>query len=292
MIYNRSLGVNLCVVIVFTYVNNVYALCKLDISPTNIVFSRSKHSETKVQLATPYFIDTTATQLKWRGEQWQASHDFVSIAYPSGIEYAPATNGFLHVLRGGYTGKQVLSSKSNLVWELLPTLAVSSNQLKNPDLIETGTFRFAAQVIAVFTTQLGRTYYAGICSNAMTGEYKIIPTLGFSYKHASWDFTMGYPSASATIELHRNFFLFTDWSLAGNSWQILDANLQHRSDLQLESQHLQLGLRLGNSAKGLIKLSWSYRFEQKLSYVARNGTNTSAEVDASKGWLISIRYYL
>ncbi|MFV2057340.1 MAG: hypothetical protein ACC707_12785 [Thiohalomonadales bacterium] len=287
----RLLSLSLIAILLMANTDYAFALCSSNDSKAKIQAVRSKHTSTKVHAKIPFSVNTKDTQIIWRGKRWQADYEFLNIDYPSGIEEAPITNGYLHMFRGGYAGKLASNNSSVLLWEILPTLAVSSNQLKNPSKIELGSFRIDAHLIWKVILQKF-SYHVGVCSNALTGEYLLIPALGIAFQDSHWALSIAYPRSSAAVQLNSVATLFSGWSLSGNVWEILDSELQNRSDLQFESQKLEIGLRFRYPDRGVIEFGWSYRFEQQLRYLARNGSQQRVHVGNNNGWNLSYKYLL
>ncbi|MFW2374275.1 MAG: hypothetical protein ACN4GM_14210 [Gammaproteobacteria bacterium] len=234
----------------------------------------------------PYEIDGISTQLNLNGKSWQASHEYLALDYFRENLTTPVTNGDLHTLQTGFKKDINYAAANNLNWGILPTLAVSSNQLKNPDKIKSSSFRLEGHLAWQLRLQNKISIFAGACATAVTGDYELIPLAGIEYQYSHWGMTIAYPKTRLEYLINPGLTVFSSWELAGNQWQVLDKNLQNRNDVHLASKQIKLGFRVNIISSGMIDAYWIHHYDQEIEYLARNNSLVSTTMDNTNGWML------
>lgn len=280
------------ILILFTYfcIGNASAVCQITRPAASIEFSYSGIEATEVSSLNSFYMDGLTTQFGLKDEFWQLGHEYVAYDYDRDNLTTPVTNGDLHNVVLGFKNEMAVNDKGNIYWELLPTLAVSSNQLKNPDKINSRSLRLDGHIVWPVTGQESGILYLGGCTTALTGEYELIPVVIFDIQLSSWEFYIGYPHTEIKYLLTGDFNFVSGWSLSGNQWQVFDENLVNRNDVHFKSKQLRLGLVLNVLAAATLELYWTYDYDQEFEYLARNQLYTSQQVEAVKGWVLKYKY--
>ncbi|MCW9012381.1 MAG: hypothetical protein OQL06_01260 [Gammaproteobacteria bacterium] len=267
------------------------AVCGLDAPTAGIGISYASYADAQINTSSAYAMEQVATELNWQDELWQASHAYLSLEFPQSNLTTPVTTGDLHTLRIGVRDHWRLNQRDSLDGAILPTLAVSSSQLKNPDLLKLDAFRLDAHLLWHHLVLKKTRLFLGYCLGALAGEYSAMPIIGVDYKSTDWQLSLGYPATRFSFDLQPALRFFTDWSLSGNQWQVLDSNLQNRSDVNFESQQLSAGFIFSFPRYGEVEIYWRHLFDQQLEYLARNGALLSVEPEDSDGWMVGYRHY-
>lgn len=267
-----------------------YAACDLGWPGARVGLAYSRLAATEVKSLDPYEIDSIATQLKVNGDQWRGSHDYLALDFPRDNLTTPVTNGDLHTLLIGYRGNASYINNGRLHWEILPTLAVSSNQLKHADNIKVSSFRLDGHLLWQQILSSHSALFAGVCLTALTGEHELMPVLGIDYDYAYWQISIGYPYTKLQLQLTDSIFLYSDLALTGNQWEVLNKDLQQRSDVHLESKQIRLGLKFDISVHGRVEVYWRHVYEQSMDYLARDGSWDSVQIDNGDGWMLRYIY--
>lgn len=268
------------------------AVCGIKQPLPNVNLAYSSFDAFQVNTSDPYDIDGVSTQLNFYGKSWQASHEYLALDYFRENLTTPVTNGDLHTLQAGYKNTINYTTANNLNWELMPTLAVSSNQLKNPDEIKGSSFRLEGYLAWQHRLKNKVTIVAGACASAITGEYEVIPLAGIEYQYLDWDMSIAYPKSRLDYLINPSLTFFSSWELSGNQWQVLDQNLENRNDVHLESKQIKLGFRFNITRSGVIDTFWIHYYDQAMEYLARNDLPVSAALENTNGWMLRYTYLL
>ena len=136
----------------------------------------------------------------------------------------------------------------------------------------------------------GREFFTGLCLGTIRGDYSAVPVAGWRYDTENWQLQLAYPASHVEWRTGSAARLFASWSLVGNQWQILDSDLQNRSDVHFEAQRLRLGFLLQVTGYGEVVLYWQRLIDQQLDYLARDGGQLSLQPDPVSGWRLGYRY--
>jgi len=270
-------------------VASVSAACNIYLPKSNLAFGYANYSAYEIQSPSKFTIDPTESDLKWQGQALQSSYNYLALDFPAEFPDAPLTNGHLHTIVFGYadTLKTTSSDNTNHVhWSVLPTIAVSSNQLKNPETLEAESFRLDGHLVWERTMQHNWSLFGGLCVGSLSGEYEAIPIVGFSHRRPKWALTLAYPQTQFQYVLTSTVKFQSHWSLSGNQWSVLDHDLEIRSDFNFRSQRIKLGFTLATPNIGDFEVYWLYLFNQQMSYLARSGSRISVDADNTSGWMI------
>lgn len=272
------------------WLSEAMAICGLDNKSSSLGLSYASIDSFSVASGNAYEMDATATRLSWRGEYWQASHDYLALEFPQQNLDTPVTTGDLHALVLGYANENPMGEGVKLQWAVLPTLAVSSNQLKNPDELVLDSFRLDGYLVWHQNIRSHLDVFAGICSGAVTGDYSISPVLGVELKQDNWRLRLAYPATTFQVNLSGSMAIFSDWALAGNQWQILDSNLENRSEVNIDARRLRLGFRL-TTAKAELAIFWMRQANWNIDYLSRNLVRLDVEAANTDGWMFQYRHF-
>ena len=282
------------IVFIFIYLWTASASAVCDISsPISYVdLAYSRIDAFQVNSSDAYEMDYLTTQLNIQGVNWRAGYEYHKLDFPVDNLSTPVTNGYLHAFAAAYRGDIYYQKSSRLNWEIMPVLAVSSNQLKNPDELKVSTFRLDGQLIWQSEKYSNLSFYAGACLTTLTGDYGIIPVAAVDYQYLNWALYLGYPHTSIDLQLTPEITVFSAWTLSGKQWEVLDKNLDYRNDVNYISKQLKLGVRFNILPQGTLEVFWLDYYDQEMEYLARNSTRVSADMENTKGWMLKYTHLM
>ena len=263
------------------------ALCGFEPVQSTVAMTISRNDAAQVNTSPPYQLDSQLSELNISSKHWQFSHQYQILNYDRNNTSTPLTNGHLHSLALTYR-----NHNEHIHWSLAPTLSVSSSQIRHSNRLNGSAFRIEGHL--TWARPLDQSYflYMGACASSLTGDYQLLPVLGFEYKTDITGLLLAYPVSQIYFRFTKNLKLIADWSLQGQQWQVLDSDLTNRSKLHYESEMVKLGLQLNLTRHQLLETYWQKKFNQTLEYLDRNNNAVKAEVDNSDGWMIRYRYLM
>lgn len=261
-----------------------FAACDVATPASGVDYESQGHF--LIHASTPYRVAGESTRVNWRGDAWRFDYEYLALDFPGMTPDAPVTNGDLHALAVGYRDRVILNDTDQLHREIAPTLAVSSNQLKNPEKIGAGALRIDGGLLWAREIGSGMSWFAGGCLTALTGEHRLIPVVGTAHRYGAWTLSPGYPRSTAHRRLTPRAALYADWSLTGNAWEVLDKSLSNRSKFHREGQQLRLGVTMGLGAAGRVEVLWLRRFDQRFDYRTVNGDDIAVDASHANGWVL------
>lgn len=238
-----------------------------------------------------YHYDGIASAIKWHGQHWRAEHHYLALDFPNNTNDAPATNGDLHSLVLGRFDNVPLDSDNTLAWELAPTLAVSSNQLKHTEQLQASGLHLAGMF--TWTTRLAEHQHVlvGVCAGTLTGEYESIPVLGYQYS-GKLDVLVGYPRSNLSFGPAPGVVLQLSWSIEGGNWEILDDKLENRSDFSYSGRQFTAVISFAITSTFSIHAQWASLYAQEFDYRSQSGTHMSIASDDNDAVLVGLKVAL
>lgn len=280
----------LLLISLYLWLASACAVCGISSAASYIDLAYSGLDTFQANSYDPYTIDSVLTQLDLQGEFWRASHEYLALDFPRDNPSTAITNGDLHTLVMGYRNDINFDDQDTIYWELQPTLAVSSNQLKNPDEINGSSFRLDGYFIWQNRLQNYGALSIGGCVTALTGDYELIPVVSVDYQLSDWHVFIGYPHSRIQYSITSGIILLTSWTLSGNQWEVLDRSLENRDNVHLESKQVKLGLEFNVPGLGIIETYWHYYYDQKMEYLARNSSQSIVEMESTNGWSVHYKH--
>lgn len=278
-------------ILLYLWLPGSLAVCNISTSSPNIDFTYSRMDDFQAESTDPYIIKGVATQLNVQGEHWRASHEYLALDFPRDNLTTPVTNGDLHILVVGYRNDVKFNNLYELHWEILPTVAASSNQFRNPEELKSSSLRLGGYLIWDAKLLNNSSLFVGACSAAITGDYELIPVAGFEYQYSNWKMSAGYPHSRLEYSISPTTIFLSSWALSGNQWEVLDKVLDNRNDVHLQSKQVKIGLRFSTSPIGIIEAYWLHYYDQEMEYLARNNSHTVVKMGSVNGWMVRYKYF-
>ena len=103
---------------------------------------------------------------------------------------------------------------------LQPALAVTSNQLRHPDELETRDWQLSAALLRSWDSGQGDRWEIGLCGDSRFGEPRLYPSVAWTRETATWSLRLGLPDSAFSRRVGANLDaglrLFPD----GNRWRV------------------------------------------------------------------------
>ncbi|MCG8610822.1 MAG: hypothetical protein MI864_09840 [Pseudomonadales bacterium] len=196
------------------------------------------------------------------------SHEYRSVDF-QGLTSEPQTNGDLHTLQLplSWASNKDAGRSSPYRITLSPTIASSSNALKNPDQLTGSNLQlgFAAQRQIQWSPAL--TVLLGLCGDHRWGDYRVYPQLGVVWPlTSSAHLQLAYPDSRLTWKIASNFTFTIEIGPAGRQWYVYDKSFNQQSQLQWKAWELRSQWRWKISTQTELTLLLGQRFDQSIQF--------------------------
>lgn len=287
-IHTKRQATKLALIIMTSFwLTDSFAVCGLKPLQATIGITFSDDQSSQVNTSPAYQLDTHLSELSISNEHWQFKHQYQILDYDRSNNSTPLTNGHLHALSLAYRNRY-----GQLNWSITPTLAASSNQIRHSHALNGSALRVDGYLSWQKPLTGSNIVYIGACASALTGDYQLLPVLGFQNRTESTDLLLAYPLSQFRFRLTPRLKLIASWSLQGQLWQVLDRNLQNRSNLHYAAKQIRLGAHLELFKHHLLEAYWQDKTEQTLEYIDRNNNTVKADIEDSNGWMVRYRYLM
>lgn len=213
------------------------------------------------------------------------NYQYTIVSYDDQVQ--PMTNGHLHSLAFP-VGWHRKGADYTLDYYLAPVISVSSNALKNPDLLDGEALQLWTGMIYRKDLRKGSAWLLGFRSDHRFGPYHIYPVAGFCWQpNANWQLQLALPDFSI-----RKFFsnginikLFAEPD--GNKWHVFSEDTTSSSDLIYNA--IVTGISIEWQINPTLWLAFSAlkHSRREFSLVLEDGTPVDTGADSSTGISIS-----
>ena len=130
------------------------------------------------------------------------------------------TNGHLHNWNFPVAGRLV-NKDYDLLYLIAPTLSVSSNALKNPELIGSDSLQLNTGLVYKINTSAGSAWLAGFRSDHRFGSYNVYPVVGICMQPAKdWHLQLALPDFSILKKFNHGVSVKLYAEPVGNQWHV------------------------------------------------------------------------
>ena len=138
-----------------------------------------------------------------------------------GLESIDAmTNGHLHTWDFPLEGR-LNNTESELLYSITPAISVSSNALKNPELIGGDGLQLYTSMVYKKNTASDSAWFLGFRSDHRFGSYKAYPVVGICMQPADdWELQLALPDFSIMKRFNSGFNLKLFVEPVGNQWHV------------------------------------------------------------------------
>lgn len=202
----------------------------------------------------------------------------------------PMTNGHLHTwglpIAGSYT-----TNETEVFYDVTPGISVSSNALKNPELINSESLQLTTSLIVQKKHNENLTWIYGFMSDYRFGDYQLYPLAGVCLEPAQgWLLQLAVPDFSIQKKFSSLFNLTFYISPEGNKWHVFSKDLQSNSELTYNS--IITGITAHWSVTPSIELNLDLVKQSKkvFNLVSDDNQLISADADSSMELKLSGRF--
>ena len=199
----------------------------------------------------------------------------------------PDTNGHLHSIIVPITGRDDRQDRT-VEYYLAPALSVSSNALKNPDLIDADALQLRAGLWYRKAVDDRQAWFAGLRADYRFGPYRLYPVAGYCWKpDDTWQFQLAFPDFSITRYFTGGVSIGLFASPDGNRWHVFNKDKTRQSDFAYNaivsgiSVDWQINRSVGLSI-GIISHS-----RRRLSYLDETGISQETSASSAIGYAVS-----
>lgn len=208
-------------------------------------------------------------------------YQYTIVSYDDLVQ--PMTNGHLHYL-GFPVGGRSKGKDYTLDYYLSPVVSVSSNALKNPDLLDREALQMWAGIIYKKELSQESSWLLGFRSDHRFGPYHIYPVAGFCWQpNADWRLQLALPDFS----IHRFFSngikikLFAEPD--GNKWHVFSDDTTSSSDFIYNAIVTGLSIEWQINPTAWIEFRATKHSRQEFSFTLEDGTLVDTGAESSTG---------
>jgi len=170
-------------------------------------------NQAQLNTVTPAQVKITTTEFNSKWVFDRERHHTKSIGFNfrytiAGLESINAmTNGHMHTWDFPLEGR-IDNTNSNLYYNITPALSVSSNALKNPQLIDSDSLQFYSGVVYKKNISSENAWLLGFRSDHRFGSYKAYPVVGVCMQLArDWSLQLALPDFKIVNNINSKFSL-------------------------------------------------------------------------------------
>jgi hypothetical protein len=196
------------------------------------------------------------------------------------------TNGHLHSWDFPFEGR-LHKSDSELFYNIVPALSVSSNALKDPQLIGSDSLQLYTGLVYKKNISIENAWLLGFRSDHRFGSYKVYPVVGFCMQPASdWELQLALPDFSITKGFKGGFSLKLFAEPTGNQWHVFSKDTKRESNFTYEA--ITTGLtalwRISDSMN--VSLGIENQTNRRLSFVLDDNTFIEPKAESARGMMV------
>ncbi len=196
------------------------------------------------------------------------------------------TNGHLHTWDFPLEGR-LSRTGSELFYDITPAISVSSNALKNPELIDADGLQLNLGMVYKKNISLESAWLAGFRSDYRFGPYKAYPVIGVCMQPArDWDLQLAVPDFSILKRINRGLSLELFAEPVGNQWHVFSKDLTRESDFGYNAIAIGLSAQWHISASINVGLVIENQTNRRLSFVLDDNTLIEVKAESSTGMML------
>ncbi|MCP4075872.1 MAG: hypothetical protein GY744_06795 [Gammaproteobacteria bacterium] len=210
--------------------------CANRLEPGYVEIAYAEQQNSQVETATEVDISSAEANVAWLVSEkpgHSLSFGIETLYSILGLNLtSPMTNGHLHTwgfpLTASYNNNDV-----EVLYNLTPAISVSSNALKNPQLINKESLQLKTKLVYKKTLSDKYSWVFGFMSDYRFGDYRLYPLAGVCLQPSQdWLLQLTVPDFSIRKTLSSAVNLIFYASPEGNKWHVFSKDLQNNSDLR------------------------------------------------------------
>ena len=196
------------------------------------------------------------------------------------------SNGHLHTWDFPFEGR-LSKADSMLFYTMTPALSVSSNALKNPELIDSDSLQLYAGLVYKKHFSPGNAWFLGFNSDHRFGPHKTYPVVGVCMSPASdWILQLALPDFSILKIFNRGLSLKLFANPIGNQWHVFSKDLTQESDFTYNAIAIGLSAQWRINTSVVVSLDIENQTNRQLSFVLEDNTFINTKAGSSMGLIL------
>ena len=196
------------------------------------------------------------------------------------------SNDHLHTWDFPFEG-HLSKANSILFYNITPALSVSSNALKNPELIDSDALQLRAGLVYKKHFSPGYDWLLGINSDHRFGAYKTYPVVGVCMSPASdWILQLALPDFNIQKIFNRGFSLKLFANPIGNQWHIFSKDLTQESNFTYNAIAIGLSAQWRINASLVVSMDIENQTNRQLSFELEDNTFINTKAGSSLGLIL------
>ncbi len=197
------------------------------------------------------------------------------------------TNGHMHTLDFPLEGR-LDNTESILFYNVTPTISVSSNALKNPELIDSDGLRLSAGMVYKKNLSAQRAWLFGFRSDYRFGSSKTYPVIGVClHPDRDWSLQLALPDFSILKRFSRGLSLALFAKPAGNQWHVFSKDMTRNSNFIYSAIAIGLSVQWNISTSLNAGLSIENQSNRRFNYVLNDYTSVEVKAEPSTGMMLT-----
>ncbi len=199
----------------------------------------------------------------------------------------PMTNGHLHSWDFPVNWQRK-SSAYSLDYYLAPVISVSSNVLKNPDLLDRQALQLWAGVFYKKDFNRKSAWLLGLRSDHRFGPYRVYPVAGVCWQpDENWQLQLALPDFSIRRIFTHGISIKLYAEPDGNKWHVFSKDTTRNSDFFYNAIVTGVSLEWQINPTLWLEFSAIKHSRQDFSFVLDDGTQFDTSADSSTGLAIN-----
>ncbi len=201
---------------------------------------------------------------------------------------SPMSNGHLHSWDFPVKWRRK-GTNYTLDYYLAPVISVSSNVLKNPDLLDREAMQLWTGMVYKKNLNQESAWLLGFRSDHRFGPYRVYPVAGFCWQpNANWQLQLALPdfSISRFFSNGINIKLFAEPD--GNKWHVFSKDTTRSSDFFYNAIVTGLSLEWRINSTVSLEFSAIKHSRRQFNFVLDDGTQLDSSASSSTGLAASL----
>jgi len=196
------------------------------------------------------------------------------------------TNGHLHTWDFPLEGR-LSNTASVLFYNITPAISVSSNALKNPQLIDRDSLQLYAGMVYKKNLSLESDWFVGFRSDHRFGSYKAYPVVGVCLQPATdWSLQLALPDFSILKKFNKELSLKLFAEPVGNQWQVFSKDITRESDFTYNAIAIGASAQWYFNTSTNVSLVLQNQSNRRFSFVLDDNTFIEAKAESSAGVML------
>jgi hypothetical protein len=196
------------------------------------------------------------------------------------------TNGHLHTWDFPVEGR-LSNTGSELYYNITPAISVSSNGLKNPELIDGDGLQLRTGMVYKKSLSLKSAWLLGFRSDHRFGSYKAYPVIGVCMQAGKdWNLQLALPDFSIMKRIGRKMSLRLFAEPVGNQWHVFSKDIVQESDFTYDAIATGLSAQWQVGTSMNVSLIVENQSDRRLNFVLDDNTVVEAKVESSRGMML------